>query len=211
MWDPELAGFYREGEPRGPFVTLAKAIAALGRHETFPEPEAIDVALSPLAGVRFVRQAPLPRRRRRGGRAAREPSAMYDARIVNEGVVPTRAGSWHDLMNALVWATFPRAKRALHARQHLLVVPAKPGESLRRPRELDALALVDEGGVVLSGGRQLVFGHAIYEGLVARWPAPVSAAFEVEGPDVDAALAALLSDRSHLTDPRALRRVEVES
>jgi len=63
--------------------------------------------------------------------------------------VPTRPGSWHDLMNALVWATFPRAKRALHERQHRLVVPAAPAESARRPRELDALALLDEGGVVV--------------------------------------------------------------
>ena len=40
----------------------------------------------------------------------------YDARIALERVVPTRARSWHDLLNALVWATFPRAKLALHAR-----------------------------------------------------------------------------------------------
>jgi hypothetical protein len=125
---------------------------------------------------------------------------MYDARIAREGCVPTRPGSWHDLMNALVWATFPLAKRALHERQHGLVVPAAPGESARRPRELDALALLDEGGLIVMSEAPLapddapiaereraleegiasgeatafVFGHAIYEGLVLGRPAPLA-------------------------------------
>jgi hypothetical protein len=111
-------------------------------------------------------------------------------------------------MNALVWATFPRAKRALHERQHGLVVPAAPGESARRPRELDALALLDEGGlvVVLAKGSlpsesadiaareraleeaiaageatAFVFGHAIYEGLVLGRPAPLASVVCVAG------------------------------
>lgn len=130
---------------------------------------------------------------------------MYDARIVNEGVVPTREGSWHDLMNALVWATFPRAKKALHTRQHGLVRVAQPGESLRRPRELDALALLDEGGVaVTKDGARIVFGHAIYEGYVLGWPAPVTAAFDAGCEDVDAAIVARIET---LSGPTELRRV----
>lgn len=129
---------------------------------------------------------------------------MYDARIVNEGVVPTREGSWHDLMNALVWATFPKAKKALHTRQHGLVRVAEPGESLRRPRELDALALLDEGGVaVLRDGSRVVFGHAIYEGYVLGWPAPVMAAFDALGPDLDESIVGLVH---RLRDPRELTR-----
>src|SRR5688572_10313573 len=34
-----------------------------------------------------------------------------------KGTVPTRPDNLHDLMNALVWARFPRAKHALCARQ----------------------------------------------------------------------------------------------
>lgn len=187
------------------FDALRAALDALGRHDAFPAPEVIDEALSAMAGVRFVRQEKAPRRRRRG---PKDPASMYDARIVNEGVVPTRDGSWHDLMNALVWATFPKAKKALHTRQHGLVRLAEPGESLRRPRELDALALLDEGGVAVARidgeDRQIVFGHAIYEGYVRGWPAPVMAAFDATASDLDAAIAAVAM---RLSDPRELTRV----
>jgi hypothetical protein len=144
-WDASFA----DGSPL--FWPLERALELLMRAagaEGFPQPETIDGALGGRAGVRFERQRPVSRRRR-GPRDPRDPASMYDARIAREGCVPTRPGSWHDLMNALVWATFPLAKRALHERQHRLVVPAAPGESARRPRELDALALLDEGGVVV--------------------------------------------------------------
>jgi hypothetical protein len=152
---------------------------------------------------------------------------MYDARIAREGCVPTRPGSWHDLMNALVWATFPAAKRALHARQHGLVVPAAPGESAHRSRELDALALLDEGGVVvvtpspiadedalaraLARGEATasVFGHAIYEGIVLGRPAPLASVVCVAGdPDLD--LAAVVADRGCLVEPRAMLRIRAD-
>lgn len=189
------------------FDALRGALDTLGRHDAFPAPEVIDEALSPLAGVRFVRQEKTPRRRRRG--TPKDPASMYDARIVNEGVVPTREGSWHDLMNALVWATFPRAKKALHTRQHGLVRLAAPGESLRRPRELDALALLDEGGVaVLAGGSHVVFGHAIYEGYVRGWPAPVMAAFDAPQRDLDLDVA-IAEVAFRLRDPHELRRTSL--
>ena len=193
-WDAVLAR-------RSPlFAPLEDAIDALTASmpgdASFPQPEIIDAALGARAGIRFERQRPVSRRRRQ----PRDPSSMYDARIAREGCVPTRPGSWHDLMNALVWATFPRAKRTLHARQHRLVVPAAPGESARRPRELDALALLDEGGLVVSGRASLaeageeelaqaiasgdatafVFGHAIYEGLVLGRPSPLASVVCVE-------------------------------
>jgi hypothetical protein len=132
--------------------------------------------------VRFELQPPQTRRRRR-----RDRNTRYDARISCEGVVPTRASNWHDFLNALVWATFPFAKRALHARQHRAIEARVDRESTRLPatrtRELDALAILDEGGVILvcdanrAGPlpqrvhRAIVFGHAIYEGFVCGGPA----------------------------------------
>jgi hypothetical protein len=78
--------------------------------------------------------------------------ARYDARIALARRVPTRERSWHDVANALVWATFPRTKLALHVRQHALV-RARLGRDLRLPgsrtREHDALAMFDEGGAAL--------------------------------------------------------------
>src|SRR5205814_1266996 len=90
------------------FSTIADAARSFERCKVFPTPEAIDEALARAAGVRFVRMKPVARRRRAVVVAAEN---MYDARIVQEGIVPTRAGSWHDFLNALVWATFPRAKK----------------------------------------------------------------------------------------------------
>jgi hypothetical protein len=187
------------------FQTIADASRPFQRCAVFPTPEQIDEALASAAGVRFVRMKPVPRRRRS---ATVTSENMYDARIALDGVVPTRPGSWHDFLNALVWATFPRAKKALHVRQHALVVPHAP----RRPPALDALALVDEGGVVISQRKKIVFGHAVYESLVRGWRPPVAAAVELActADEVDEALAAFIADEERLRVPKDLRRVEIE-
>ena len=120
--------------------------------------------------------------------------------------MPTRAHCWHDFMNALVWGTFPRAKRALHARQYRAITArlapgARTLPPVRSP-ELDALALVDEGGIavlaadpepvraalmtrkagvlealIASGAAvAVIFGHAIYESLALGVAPAVAAA-----------------------------------
>src|SRR4051794_20679387 len=211
------------------FWPLSAAASAL-EGAAFPQPEVIDAALGARAGVRFERQRPVSRRRR----APRDPSSMYDARI-KAGCVPTRPGSWHDLMNALVWATFPASKRALHDRQHALVLPAEPGESARRPREGDTLALLDEGGLVVVAAEPfdhegrlaeaidrreaaaIVFGHAIYEGIVLGRDLPVASVVCVPGDPLasreallahaDQALAAVLADRTKLLYPGEMLRL----
>jgi DUF3025 family protein len=171
------------------FWPLARAARALGPHHDFPPVEAFGKVFEGDPPVRFV--APSPRRRRGSPVDVR---ALYDARITIERAVPTRPRCWHDLMNALVWGTFPKAKLALHARQHRLIAerigPDARGLPPRSP-QLDALALLDEGGIVVmasdagtaqltlrTGGAgtlgtmvesgradALVFGHAIYESL----------------------------------------------
>jgi hypothetical protein len=113
---------------------------------------------------------------------------LYDGRIALHGEVPCLGTSYHDLLNVLVWAAFPRAKRALHARQYRALVEWLPPAAARLPgrrtREQDALALFDEGGSVLllplglsaapprmagesaplaPGVRVLPFGHAVME------------------------------------------------
>lgn len=183
--------------------------------EDFPLVTELERVFEGHAPVRFSVAPPRSRRRRTG---PVDVTSLYDARIAVEGVVPTRAGSWHDLMNALVWGTFPRAKSALHARQHRAIVARiEPGARTlprTRTRELDALALLDEGGVavlardpcalrdalraegqgslsdhVASGAAHaVVFGHAIYEslavGLAPKIAPPVVAAI-VLGPCVE--------------------------
>ena len=101
---------------------------------------------------------------------------------------------WHDYLNALVWATFPRSKLALHARQHRAVQGWLPADATQLPnartRELDALALVDEGGVLLLRFRErelpVIFGHALFESLVFGQPAMIARAVVLDAGGVDA-------------------------
>lgn len=139
---------------------LSGALLALGAHPGVPPVDVIDRALGARAGVRF---SPAPRAGRRR-RLAPKPRP-YDAAITEDGEVPTREKNLHDLMNALVWAVFPRAKRALHARQHGLVSGAgspRPGEARSRTPEGDTLAMLDEGGllVLVVANRREEIAHA---------------------------------------------------
>jgi hypothetical protein len=173
------------------FWPLRRAASALASRGDFPPIDMLDRVFEGDPPVHFVRATPRARGRRRG---PLDLDALYDARITVDRCVPTRERSWHDLINALVWGTFPRAKRALHARQHRATT-ARVSRGARtlpptRSREQDALALIDEGGIVVltshintasaalrdagalramiaSGvGEALIFGHAIYESLV---------------------------------------------
>jgi hypothetical protein len=128
------------------FWPIAPAARTLAGFDRWPDAEELTRALA-AAPVRFELAAPRPRR----GRAS-APTSGYDARITEERTVPTRARSWHDLLNALVWATFPCAKTALHARQHRLIAQ-RAGDDGRVPSarspEQDAVAMLDEGGLIL--------------------------------------------------------------
>ena len=174
-WDPS---FFRTSAL---FWPIAPAAAKLEGFRRWPEPEELSCLFDGDAPVSFVPAAPRTRRGRRLGASER-----YDALITEQRVVPTRRGSWHDLLNALVWATFPRAKRALHARQHRAIT-SRLGPDLRLPggrtRDQDAVAMLDEGGVVLlnragDAPPAIVFGHGIYErlvcdGRVSLWAAAI--------------------------------------
>src|SRR2546425_11627181 len=116
-------------------------------------------------------------------------SSQYEVRVFETGEVQTRADSWHDLFNALVWLAFPKTKAVLN-RHHYEEIRARRGEPLRGTAR-DVLTLFDEGGVVVASAdaelpvllrefrwkelfwrrraevlrsmRFYVFGHAIYE------------------------------------------------
>jgi hypothetical protein len=192
------------------FWPLARAARALLPRDDFPPVDALGAVFVGEPPVRFVAASPRPRRRRR----AIDPRALYDARIAVDRQVPTRERCWHDLMNALVWGTFPLAKNALHARQHRAIQDRLGADAHRLPAtrtpELDALALLDEGGVVLftapsaadghgpcdcdcgcdddgvaGADRALpsvIFGHAIYESLLFGVAPAVAAAIALPAP-----------------------------
>jgi hypothetical protein len=183
--------FERDPDRFSPIVPVAKIFAD---YTEWPAPADLDRALAERAGVRFVLAKPRPRRQR-GPVDVRE---MYDARIAR-GEVPTREHNWHDFLNALVWATFPRSKATLHARQHRAIAEWAGADVVRklpnaRTRELDVLALVDEGGVIVCDDANVVFGHALYEGFVLGVRSMIARAVPVTGcaADADALLAARL-------------------
>lgn len=187
---PWVSRFY-EADQR--FWPLAAAAERFADHADFPEPSELRAP-----GVRFV---PATKSRRRRPRRVAETG--YDQRVLG-GEVPTRRRSWHDFLNALVWATFPASKRALHAAQaRALAESAAPGARTRphaRSREHDALALFDEGGVIeLRDARAtlpLAFGHALYEGLVCGGPAATASCLVFALPALPAAaLACAVADR----------------
>ena len=155
--------------------------ATLGQLNAFAEEAGLAVASG--KPLRFV--APRGKQGRYGD---------YEIDIFESGNVQTRAGSMHDLFNALAWLAFPQTKARLNA-LHVARIPREQG---RRGRFRDLLTVLDEGGVlvecsdpglaelvrgfrwrelfwdnrdrVLRSMRLLVLGHAALEQALEPWP-----------------------------------------
>lgn len=80
--------------------------------------------------------------------------AQYEPRCYLTGAVPTRHNNWHDLLNALVWLTFPRAKAAINARHYQALMdmptPIQTSTTSQRGAGRDAITLLDESGVIVA-------------------------------------------------------------
>lgn len=205
------------------FWPIARSASVFAEHADWPDVDEYGAAFDVEPPVRFER-APARRRRPEGPIVRTD---LYDAMIVERRAVSTRPRMWHDFLNALVWTAFPRAKLALHRRQHAAIERWIPEGATRLPnartRELDTLALVDEGGVVVlrfgeDDARPLIFGHALYEGLVFGQDAMVARAVVIDArtEDVggeknilryaDGLLAAILADTTRIRTPDELSR-----
>ena len=75
--------------------------------------------------------------------------AQYEPRCYLKGEVPTREHNWHDLLNALVWLTFPKAKAAINARHYQALMGAIDNTSSQRGAVRDMNTLFDESGVIV--------------------------------------------------------------
>jgi hypothetical protein len=126
-----------------PFDTLRGALAALPT-DRWPEHAELTRAAT---GIVLASGAPLsfvpPR-------AAAADRSYYELHIAATGEVETRSRNWHDVFNALVWITFPRAKASINAQHARLLHAGGARESRSRSPTRDALTLFDEGGIAVA-------------------------------------------------------------
>jgi hypothetical protein len=158
-----VPAFWRENPWYAPLSAAARALPVQTRFPTRAELGRLHAEAAAQAGVVALAFVPPVRRARRrrqpGSGSSLASSTLYDGSIALHDRVPTRSDDWHDFFNALCFATWPRAKRALHARQYqALRAQLQAGSDRlpgRRSRERDALTLFDEGGVLLMGAADL--------------------------------------------------------
>jgi hypothetical protein len=75
--------------------------------------------------------------------------AQYEPRCYLSGEVQMRSNNWHDLFNALVWLTFPKAKAALNARHFHALKEERESGNTARGAVRDVNTLLDESGVIV--------------------------------------------------------------
>ena len=75
--------------------------------------------------------------------------AQYEPRCYLKGEVPTRENNWHDLLNALVWLTFPKTKAVLNARHYDALIEERAFGNAGRGTLRDVNTLLDESGVIV--------------------------------------------------------------
>jgi hypothetical protein len=219
---PYCASFYREHAFYWPIADAAARLAQRAP-EDWParvELDALHAEAARNAQVPALSFVPYARRPR--GESVRFEQ-LYDGAIARLRHVPTREGNWHDLFNALSFASFPRSKHALHARQAALLEARlrSSGGKLYRERtpEQDALTLLDEGGCVVAASEARIarltgIGELTARDLLASddggplWLAPFGHALSehwVEGLRCPGACAVLLA-----LSPRVLRAPRAE-
>lgn len=217
-----------------PYRALIDALALVRAHPS-PGPGILD-ALNALAASRGTVQArglPLRFFVPDGRLSARD----YEMHILHTGQVPTRADTWHDVLNALVWLRFPRFKAALNA-AHGEAIAIEAGTA--RGRRRDALTVLDESGVWvisrdpalpawLSGRawhplfwearprveadmRFVVVGHALLEKALAPYPAMTGKCLMLHSDslDPDAADAQAARELGAIDTPRQLAPLPIQ-
>lgn len=131
---------------QSPLFSPLFPVLALLQDEQFPTIFDFNEQLSAL-GAQVQRGHPLHFVPQEMGRMGFEE--QYEPRCYLTGEVQTRPDNWHDLFNALVWLTFPKAKAAINARHFkALNHQAGPRES-QRGKVRDMATLLDESGVIV--------------------------------------------------------------
>ena len=219
------------------FAPYRELIDTLGLARALPAPGPDCLgALNALATARGTTQArglPLRFFIPDGRLSARD----YETHILHTGQVPTRADTWHDVLNALVWLRFPRFKAALNAAHGEALVLETDA---RRGRRRDALTVLDESGLwvisrdpalpdllagrawntlfleararVETGMRFVVVGHALLEKALAPYPSMTGKCLTLISAslDPDAAEALAVTALDAIDTPRQLAPLPIQ-
>ena len=141
-WDPNFPARSPMFEPlRAPASALAMA--------DWPTRPALQSLLG-RGGDPVMTRSGRPLRLVPAGGRMRSFEERYEARIHLRGEMAFRERNWHDLLNVLVWLTFPRAKAALNARHFEALENQRAAGAANRGPAQDALTLFDEGGVIVA-------------------------------------------------------------
>jgi len=217
-----------------PYRALIDALE-LARALPTPSPDCLDAlnAQAAALGTRNASGLPLRFFAPDGRLSARD----YETHILQTGQVPTRADTWHDVLNALVWLRFPRFKAELNA-AHGIAIAGEAGPI--RGRRRDALTVLDESGVwvisrdpalpallaerawlslfwnhrdaVETDMRFVVVGHALLEKALAPYPAMTGKCLTLiaETLDPDAAEQLSVIALASIDSPRQLAPLPVQ-
>ncbi len=220
---PPARAAVHEGTFDNPIFSGVCGFSDLLASPEWPDIGQLNARLEARAGLRFVAQ----------DAALLRENLHYEKRIHARAEVPTREENWHDLFNALIWATCAPIKRALNARQ---VKEIALVGSRSRSRAQCALTHFDEAGAVVwaqeptllaawdahdwpafFGQREAfavgairvhIFGHALLEHALVPGRLPTAKCLALAGGDPDhwqARLAAAISAGVALADPQELR------
>jgi len=214
------------------FAPYRELIDTLELARGLPNLEALN-ALAAARGTTQARGLPLRFFAPDGRLAARD----YETQILHSGRVPTRADTWHDILNALVWLRFPRFKSALNAAHGDAI--ASETASIRGRRR-DALTVLDESGVwvisrdpalprlliehewqvlfrdhrhaVETAMQFVVVGHALLEKALAPYPAMTGKCLTLisDALDADIAEAQAVTALGAIDTPRQLAPLPIQ-
>ncbi len=103
----------------------------------------------------------------------------FERALVERDELHMRPADLHDALNAVVWRTFPTAKRAISARH--VALGHDPSSPNGRPRGRDVLTLFDEAGLLLVSPEAKALAaanarhdwHALFVAGRARWHATI--------------------------------------
>ena len=131
-----------------PMLASLQPVLARLESEQFPSIQNLNALLAAqIPAITVNRGIPLRFVAQRNGKLGFEEK--YEQLCYLKGEVQTREHNWHDLLNALVWLTFPKTKAAINARHFKALTERVDAVEGQRGAVRDMNTLFDESGVIV--------------------------------------------------------------